>query len=157
MTLVIVGCGLSWVYERAAGKFFFSPLVISGVFVMTLKKRMNKWVSPPKFFIHYIVDQGGLQTKHSLNLSSLILWSPLPSPLSDMQVALRIIPYQWSCSSCVDHNCLLESVKKACLIFAIFVSTWPKSWYQVVNCISCLCYKADCLFRYLVTAASMLW
>lgn len=23
MTLVRVGCGLSWVYERAAGKFFF--------------------------------------------------------------------------------------------------------------------------------------
>lgn len=42
VTLAIVGYGLSWVYEQAAGKFFFSPLVITGVFVMILKKKMNK-------------------------------------------------------------------------------------------------------------------
>lgn len=42
VTLAIVGCGLSWVCEQVAGKFFFSPLFIAGVFVMTLKKKMNK-------------------------------------------------------------------------------------------------------------------
>ena len=31
MFLVIVGCGLSWVYERAAGKFFFSASHFRGI------------------------------------------------------------------------------------------------------------------------------
>lgn len=108
-----------WTSRREV--FFFSPLVISGVFVMTLKKKMNKWVSPPKFFIHYIVDQRVLQTKQPPK-STLpnVIKPPCPSLCLTTQVAFRIIlMVVYSC----DYSCHLGCVKRHVSLL-ICIGSW---------------------------------
>lgn len=66
VTLVKVGCGLSWVYERAAGKFFFFSACHFRGIRDDIEEEDEQVSEPSKVLHHYTVDQRGLQTKHSL-------------------------------------------------------------------------------------------